>query len=94
MWNCLLLIYNKQLIKSRADSAEPIKRLVSVLLPSTYFRTLWSDGLRSLLLLVVTNHPAFMARLSMTVSDFPASVSRPSDVCRICDHDRVSNLAR
>jgi hypothetical protein len=43
----------KQLIKSRADSAESARRLGSVLLPNTYFGTLWSDSLRLLLLLVV-----------------------------------------
>ena len=54
MWNELLLnIFSKKLIKSRIDFAELARRLESVLLPSTYFRTLWSDDLRSLLLLVV-----------------------------------------
>jgi hypothetical protein len=54
VWNNLLFrIFSKQLVKSRANSVEPTRRLGSVLLPSTYFRTLWSDGLRSLLLLVV-----------------------------------------
>jgi hypothetical protein len=54
VWNDLLLdIFSKQLIKSRADSAKLTRRILSVLLPSTYFRTLWSDGLRLLLLLVV-----------------------------------------
>jgi hypothetical protein len=46
-------IYSKQLIKSRTDSAKSARRLGSVLLPNTYFGTLWSDGLRLLLLLVV-----------------------------------------
>jgi hypothetical protein len=54
VWNGLVLhIFSKQLIKSRANSVELARRLGSVLLPSTYFRTLWSDTLRSWLLLVV-----------------------------------------
>jgi hypothetical protein len=54
MWNDLLFhIFSKQLIKSRADSAEPVRGLGSALLPSTYFRMLQSDGLRMLLLSVV-----------------------------------------
>jgi hypothetical protein len=45
--NVLLLhISSKQLIKSRADSTEPARHHGSDLLPSTCFRTLWSDGLR------------------------------------------------
>jgi hypothetical protein len=53
MWNDLLLnIFSKKLIKSWIDSAKLVRRLESVLLP-TYFRTLWSDDLRSLFLLVV-----------------------------------------
>jgi hypothetical protein len=53
VWNNLLLhIFSEQLVKSRA-TAEPTRRLGSVFLPSTCFRMLWSDGLRSLLLLVV-----------------------------------------
>jgi hypothetical protein len=53
VWNNLLDIFSKQLIKSRSNSVEPARRLGSVLLPSICFTTLWSDGLRSLLLLVV-----------------------------------------
>jgi hypothetical protein len=53
-WNNLLFhIISKQLMKSRADSAELTRCLGSVLLPSTCFGTLWSDGLRLLLLLVI-----------------------------------------
>jgi hypothetical protein len=40
VWNDLLHIFNKQLIKSRADSAELARRLGSVLLPNTCFGTL------------------------------------------------------
>jgi hypothetical protein len=54
MWNNLFLhIFSNQMIKSRVDSVEPARCLGSVLLHSTYFRMLWSDGLRTLLLLVV-----------------------------------------
>jgi hypothetical protein len=62
-WLCLLLvgcvewpfhIFSKHLIESRANSAELGRRLSSVLLPSICFTMLWSDGLRSLLLLVVS----------------------------------------
>jgi hypothetical protein len=46
-------MFSKQLIKSITDFVELAKRPRSVLLPSTYFRTLWFDSVRSLLLLVV-----------------------------------------
>jgi hypothetical protein len=54
MWNGLLLhIFSKPLITSRVDSAKVARRPESILLPNTYLGTLWSHGLRSLLLLVV-----------------------------------------
>jgi hypothetical protein len=53
VWNDLLHIFSKELIKSRANSVESAKRPRSVFLTSTYLSTLWSDGLLSLLLLVV-----------------------------------------
>jgi hypothetical protein len=46
VWNDLLHIFRKQVNKSRVDFAEPARHLESVLLPSTCFRMLWSDGLR------------------------------------------------
>jgi hypothetical protein len=52
VWNGLLHIFGKQLTKSRADSTESSRRLSSILFPNTCFRTLWSDGLRLLLLTV------------------------------------------
>jgi hypothetical protein len=57
-------------------------------LPSTCFGTLWFDGLRSLLLMVVRGPSGLHDR---TVRDCPrlfALVPRPSGVCRIGDHDR------
>jgi hypothetical protein len=53
-WSIFLInVFSKQLIKSRVYSIEPARRLGRVLLPSTYLRTLWSNSLRSMLLLVV-----------------------------------------
>jgi hypothetical protein len=53
VWNDLILhIFIKQLIKSRATFTELARCLRSILFPSTCFRMLWSDRLRSLLLLV------------------------------------------
>jgi hypothetical protein len=64
MWNNLLLyMFSKQLIKSRVDSTEPGKCLGSILLPSTCFRTLWSDDLRLLLLLVVCGPSGLHSRI-------------------------------
>jgi hypothetical protein len=53
MWNDLLHVFSKKLIKNSVDSAESARRPGIVLLPSNYLRTLSSDGLRSLLLLIV-----------------------------------------
>jgi hypothetical protein len=91
--NILLHLFSKQLVRSRTDSTESAKRLVGVLHPSTCFRTLWYDGLRSLLLLVIADRPTFMAGLFVAVLDYLALVPRLSDVCRICGHDRVSDRA-
>jgi hypothetical protein len=84
VWNSLLLhVFSKQLIKSRVDSAESARRLGSVLLPNTCFGTLWSDGLR-LLLLMVVRRPSDLH--SWTVRSFPGlpglstrTVRRPQD---------------
>jgi hypothetical protein len=93
VWNSLLHLFSKQLIRSRTGSTEPAKHIVSVLHPSTCFRTLWYDGLRSLLLLVIADHPTFMVGLFMAALDYLALVPRLSGVCRICGHDRVSDRA-
>jgi hypothetical protein len=62
MWNDLIHILGKQLIKSKSDSIESARRLGSVSLPNTYFGTLWSDGLRLLLLLVVCGLSGLQSR--------------------------------
>jgi hypothetical protein len=80
MCNVLLLhISSKQLIKCRADSAEPARHHGSVLLPSTCFRMLWSDGLRPLLLLVVCGPSSVHSR---TVRACLVLVPRPFGVRR------------
>jgi hypothetical protein len=62
VWNDLLHIFSKQLIKSSGDSTESAIRLRSILLPNTCFGTLWSDGLRLLLLLVVCGSSSLHSR--------------------------------
>jgi hypothetical protein len=52
VWNGLLRIFSKQLTKSRPDSTKSFRRLSSILFPNTCFGTLWSGGLRLLLLTV------------------------------------------
>jgi hypothetical protein len=69
VWNGLLHIFSKQLIKSRANSIELARRLGSVLLPSSYFGTLWSDGLRLLMLFVVYGSSGLHSLLSVPVPD-------------------------
>jgi hypothetical protein len=74
----LLHIFSKQLIKSRANSAEPTRCLGSVFLPSICFTTLWSDGLRSLLLLVVCGPPSRRSRIVQ-----PKCLDRPTYVGQV-----------
>ena len=63
LWNNLFHIFSKQLINSRANSAEPVRRLKSVLLPNICFGTLWSGSLRLLLLLVVCGPSGLHSRI-------------------------------
>jgi hypothetical protein len=71
MWNDILHIFGKQLIKSRTDSTESSRRLSSVLLPNTCFRMLWSDGqaessnrtLISLIKKKISDHPKHWHRI-------------------------------
>ena len=72
VWNDRLHIFSEQPIKIRANSAEPAKRLGSVLLPSTCFRELWSDSLRPMLRLVVRGPSDLHCR---TVCDCPSCPS-------------------
>jgi hypothetical protein len=93
MWNDFLLhIFSKHLIKSRVNSVELARCLGSVLLPSTYFRTLWSDGLRSLLLLVVCRMFGLIVELFVPVRTI-WHAPEPSDVCRTGDRSWVFDHA-
>ena len=86
MWNGLLLnIFSKKLIKSRIDFAKLARRLESVLLPSTYSRTLWSDDLRSLLLLVVCGPSDLHSKL-FGLSSRTVRLHRSGDRDRVSDH--------
>jgi hypothetical protein len=96
-WNVFLFhILSKQLIKSRSDFDVPARCLRSVLLSSTCFRTLWSDGMMSLLPLF-TRGPddlrSWTVRAYPSLPDCPALVSKSSDVRRMGDCDRMSDRA-
>jgi hypothetical protein len=93
VWNDLLHIFSKQLIKSRVDSAESAIRLGSVLLPNNCFGTLWSDGLWLLLLLVNSEPSGLHSRTVRSCLGLSALVPGPSDVRRTGDCDRVSDRA-
>jgi hypothetical protein len=94
VWNNLLLqIFTKQLVKSRAASAEPARRLGSVSLPSTCFKTLWSNSLRSLLLLVVCRPSDLHSRTVRACPGLSGLSARIIDKRRTGDRDRVSNRA-
>jgi hypothetical protein len=93
VWNDLLHIFGKQLIKTRVDSAESARHLESVLLPNTCFGTLWSDGLRFLLLLVICGPSDLHSRTVRVCLGLSGLSTRSSGVCRIGDRDWVSDRA-
>jgi hypothetical protein len=84
VWNVLLHIFNKQLIKSRADSVESARRLGNVLLPNTCFGTLWSDGLSLMLLLAVCGPSglhSWTVRAYLKLSDLSTrTIQRTQDI--------------
>jgi hypothetical protein len=60
VWNDLLLhTFSKKPIKSRVGNADMTRCLGSVLLPITYFRTLMSEGPRTVLSLAISRLPDF-----------------------------------
>jgi hypothetical protein len=77
VWNdLLLLIFSKKLINSRVDTVEPSRHPRGVFFPHTYFRMLWFDGLRSLLLLVDPGPSDLHSRTSTSFLDCLALVPR------------------